>query len=53
MKPSGGSTGEDCRPRKTPDDRGKHNAGVIGYGTERVIAATESAPTRAEQVILR
>ena len=35
MKPGSGSTREDCRPRKTPDDRGKHNVGVIGIGVAR------------------
>ena len=53
MKPACGSTREYCLPRKTPDGGGKNDVGVVGYSTERVIAATESAPTRTEQVILR
>jgi hypothetical protein len=53
VKPGCGSTGEDCLPRKTPHGGSKHNVGVLGYGMERVIAATESAPARTEQVIFR
>jgi hypothetical protein len=40
VKPGCGSTREDCLSRETPDGGGKHNVGVVGYGTERVIAAT-------------
>ena len=53
MKPGCGSTREDCLPRQTPDGGRKQNVGVMGYGTERVIAATESAPTGTEQLIFR
>ncbi len=52
VKPGGRSTGEDRVPRKTQDGGREHNVGVIGYGVKRVIAATESTPTRTEQVIL-
>jgi len=31
---------------------GKHNVGVVGYGTQGVKAPTESAPARTEEVIL-
>ncbi len=47
-EPGRGSTREHCFPRKTPDGGGKHNVGVIGYGTQGVKAATESAPARTE-----
>src|SRR5216684_4141084 len=53
VKPGCGGTGEDCLPRKAPNCGGKQKIGVLSHGLERVIAATEPAPTRTEQVILR
>jgi hypothetical protein len=53
VKPGCGSTGEDCLLWKAPDGGSKNNVGVPGYGMERVITATESAPARTKQVIFR
>jgi hypothetical protein len=52
VEPAGGPTGEDRPPGKTPADGRKHDVSVIGYGAQRVKAATESAPARTEELIL-
>ena len=52
MEPAGGSTGENRPHRKTPSGGRKDDVGVIGYGAQRVKAATEAAPARTEKVIL-
>jgi len=53
VEPGGGPKGEDGPRGKTPAHGRKHDVGVIGYGAQRVKAATEAAPARTEEMVLR